>query len=321
MATNDFLPFSPTDTGVNLLSQAAYAADAQRTNGNQPGTARSQLINKAMRQSSTIANVVAQYIADLTSANSVDDGTQATLLANLKAAIILSATTVGTPVGQVAAFAGSAAPVGWLKANGAAVSRSVYAPLFAALCSSAIVTITIAGPAVVTWAAHGRSANDPITFTTTGALPTHLDTFSTYYVVGSSITTNTFQLSIAPGGAAITSSGTQSGVHTGIFSPFGYGDGLSTFNVPDMRGEFLRGWDDSRGIDTARAFGSLQLDQFQGHFHSVVNAYGNQFYQPSGGYGSAGFTGSPTTDGVNGTPRTGSETRPRNLAHLFCIKY
>ena len=62
-------------------------------------------------------------------------------------------------------------------------------------------TVTIAG-GVVTWAAHGLLANAPVFFKTTGTL-TNLVAFQTYYVVGASITTNTFEVSATPGGAAI----------------------------------------------------------------------------------------------------------------------
>lgn len=63
----------------------------------------------------------------------------------------------------------------------------------------------------------------------------------TYYVV--SPTTNTFQVASAPGGAAINTSGTQSGTQTAIFAPYGNGDGATTFNVPDLRGRTAFGLD------------------------------------------------------------------------------
>ena len=48
-----------------------------------------------------------------------------------------------------------------------------------------------------------------------------------------------------------------------IGTAHGAGDGSSTFNVPDLRGEFVRGWDDSRGVDSGRNFGSSQSDNEQ----------------------------------------------------------
>ena len=95
----------------------------------------------------------------------------------------------GAPPGVVEFFAMNAAPVGWLKANGALVNRVTYASLFAA----------------------------------TGTL-------------------------------------------------FGVGDGSTTFALPDLRGEFLRAWDDSRGIDAARAFGSAQADLTETHTHTFTGS-------------------------------------------------
>jgi hypothetical protein len=78
---------------------------------------------------------------------------------------------------------------------------------------TATVTITIASPGVVTWTAHGFSNGNAIVLTTTGALPTGLTAGTTYYVV--SAAANTFSLAATVGGAAINTSGSQSGTHTG----------------------------------------------------------------------------------------------------------
>ena len=86
MATNNFLPFCPTDTATNLLTQVEYAADADRTIGNQPGVARSKLVNKAIRQSAFITSQVAQFAADKTGANVLDDADTAKLLGILNSA-------------------------------------------------------------------------------------------------------------------------------------------------------------------------------------------------------------------------------------------
>lgn len=222
------------------------------------------------------------------------------------------------PPGAIAPFAMSKAPTGWLKADGTAVSRTTYASLFAALVESAVVTMTIASPGVVTWTAHGRSANDPVKFSTTGALPTGFVAGTTYYVVGASITTNTFQLSATAGGTAINTTGTQSGVHTAIHAPFGTGDGSTTFNVPDLRGEFVRGLDSGRSVDTNRAMGSAQADELKAHTHIERHTgTGGATNQIGYGGGSAGGTDSVLSTGSTG----GSETRPRNIAMLYCIKY
>ena len=75
-------------------------------------------------------------------------------------------------------------------------------------------TITIASPAVVTKVAHGLTENDEIQFSTTGALPTGIIPATKYYVIGTGLTADTFQFSETFGGAAVNTSGSQSGVHT-----------------------------------------------------------------------------------------------------------
>ncbi|MGB0695360.1 MAG: phage tail protein [Rhodospirillaceae bacterium] len=113
-----------------------------------------------------------------------------------------------------------------------------------------------------------------------------------------------------------------------IGTTWGAGDGSTTFNIPDLRGQFLRGVDLGRGLDAGRTIGTNQTDAFQGHHHSFVGGpWGST--SPGGGSdssnGAAAFTyGSvqhAITDGVSGTPRTAAETRPTNVAVLFCVKF
>lgn len=93
MATNDFLPFAAGGS-ANVLTQAQYAALAALTTGFQSGVADSKSVNKAWRQSSIMASVVGQMIASQSGQNAVDDGTTATLLANLIAAVKASSVAV-----------------------------------------------------------------------------------------------------------------------------------------------------------------------------------------------------------------------------------
>ncbi|MCS4508886.1 hypothetical protein [Xylophilus ampelinus] len=76
----------------------------------------------------------------------------------------------------------------------------------------ATVTVSIASPGMVMWAAHGQAEGTPVVFTTTGALPTGLVAGTVYFVRNPGA--DTFQLSAAAGGAVIATSGTQSGIHT-----------------------------------------------------------------------------------------------------------
>jgi hypothetical protein len=82
---------------------------------------------------------------------------------------------------------------------------------------SSTVTMTIAAPGVITWTAHGFLADTPVKFETTGALPTGITAGTTYYVKNP--TASTFEVAATPGGTSITTTGTQSGVHTGSTVP------------------------------------------------------------------------------------------------------
>ena len=82
---------------------------------------------------------------------------------------------------------------------------------------------------------------------------------------------------------------TYAALFAAIGTTYGSGDGSTTFNVPDLRGEFLRGWDDGRGVDSGRALGSAQAQQVQFHKHVV----------PQGENGQAIF-GTTTNSNYNG---------------------
>lgn len=149
----------------------------------------------------------------------------------------ISARNADMKAGTTAFFAMSSAPAGWLKANGAAISRTAYADLFAA-----------------------------------------------------------------------------------IGTTFGTGDGSITFNVPDLRGEFPRGLDDGRGVDSERTIGSSQADAFKTHEHGfgMDGNTGATRVNPGSSWGFAGFA---SGQGHTVSSTGGTETRPRNIALLACIKY
>lgn len=110
---------------------------------------------------------------------------------------------------------------------------------------------------------------------------------------------------------------------------FNKGDeGVGNFRLPESRGEFLRGWDHGRGIDPGRGIGSWRADSFQGHGHELRGRAGVISETSNGPFVSnkVGDTVlgptvvTPINDGVNGDPRIASETRPRSIAVMYCIK-
>jgi microcystin-dependent protein len=135
---------------------------------------------------------------------------------------------------------------------------------------------------------------------------------------------------------ALVSRTTYAALFAVVGTTFNAGDGSTTFGVPDLRGQFIRGWDDSAGIDPARVFGSTQADEFQthahsltdpGHTHTTTASYASNIGGGSAASGSGSAfenTLSSVTTGITiGAPNsgnTGSETRPKNVALLPCIK-
>jgi len=133
-------------------------------------------------------------------------------------------------------------------------------------------------------------------------------------------------------GSAISRTGYAS-LFSALGTTYGTGDGSTTFNLPDMRGYFVRGYDNGAGVDSGRSFATKQDDAFQGHNHPIVFDLGEIFNGSSGagtavqlsmGNGIAYGTINPSPryyyDGVHGSPRAESETRPKNIAMLYCVK-
>lgn len=114
-----------------------------------------------------------------------------------------------------------------------------------------------------------------------------------------------------------------------IGTTFGAGDGKTTFTLPDLRGEFPRGWDDGRGVDVGRSFGSMQKDALNPSTLQVRSGWSSQNWEVNPGAcniaPNAQFGATASHNNVCGIKTGvifggGSETRPRNVALLACIK-
>lgn len=225
-----------------------------------------------------------------------------------------------------------ATPAGWLLSVGQAVSRTTYASLFAAITRSATVTLGIASPGVVNWTSHGLVAGSPVSFETTGTIPTGLSIATNYYVVSPS--TNSFNVAATPGGSAIAFTGSQSGTQTCRFNPFGCGDGLTTFNVPDGRGATLAGWDAMGGTAKNLLGGNTSANGFvtaamgneageQSHTPIIAEtAAHTHTYEHAPSNSGASGGGTPTGNASDNTGSTGggsnfNVTQPTLLVNLF----
>jgi microcystin-dependent protein len=107
-----------------------------------------------------------------------------------------------------------------------------------------------------------------------------------------------------------------------LFAAIGYtfGGSGASFTLPDLRGEFIRGWDDARGVDSGRSFGSAQSQAIQSHTHGITVSGADDNNHTGNGSAAAnsdaGYTATNSTEASGGT-----ETRPRNIALLHCIKF
>lgn len=161
----------------------------------------------------------------------------------------------------------------------------------------------------------GSGVTDPAAWRTALSVPTGLPTGMVMPFAGSAAPSGWLECA----GQAVSRTGATAPLFAAIGVAFGGGDGTTTFNVPDLRGEFVRGWDNGRGVDTGRVLGSAQADSLKAHSH-VLKYESLQLRSPSD-YNRGGYTTTGTASGAANTESTGStETRPRNVAMMYCIK-
>lgn len=135
---------------------------------------------------------------------------------------------------------------------------------------------------------------------------------------------------ICNGDAVPNGNGTVQGVTTdfsALYAIVGTTYGVAG-TLPDLEGVFIRGTGSQTisGITYSGTLGAKQGDAFQGHHHATNAGNRVSFLNAGGGTAfefpnATATVTTPITDGVNGTPRTASETRPANIALLPCIKY
>jgi microcystin-dependent protein len=110
---------------------------------------------------------------------------------------------------------------------------------------------------------------------------------------------------------------TYAALFSAIGTTYGVGDGSTTFALPDLRGYFVRGSGTNGDGAAAGTFGQKQADDLKSHTHTYDDT----------GVSQTGLTGGPTPfANTSTTKRTtdatgGTETRPKNIAMLYCIKF
>ena len=147
------------------------------------------------------------------------------------------------------------------------------------MIKSATVTMTIASPCVVSWTGHGFAAGANVFFTG-GTLPTGIIAGQSYYVISAGLTADAFQVSKTIGGAAVNTSGTQSGVHTGTaqlnrnkFTVANVVAGVS-FELQGVDTSILSAWSGSGWLMSPSSLSNMtaQVMPFAAWFRDHVNA-------------------------------------------------
>ena len=159
-------------------------------------------------------------------------------------------------------------------------------------------------------------------------------------------------------GAAVSRT-TYAALFAVIGTQYGSGNGSSTFNIPDLRGEFVRGFDNGRGVDSGRSIATIQGDDNKGHNHSIslsgttstrsltgavtkISEGFNAVGTASGVFSKTNDGNSPITESASTSPvsgftfdgshnhtfsasgtsgNQGGEARPRNIAMMYIIKF
>ncbi|WP_445497432.1 phage tail protein [Photorhabdus sp. SF281] len=243
---NDFKAFS-TSNNANVVSQDRYEESKDLLTGFPPNDVPTHMLNKALRQSSTISSVLADFISTQSGEDILDDGDIAKLTEQLNRALEQKISSISNiPVGVPAPWPTVTPPVGWLQCNGAAFDKSKFPKLAEA-----------------------------------------------------------------------------------------YPDG----RLPDLRGEFIRGWDDGRGIDSGRRILTYQGDairNIQGSFAGTVVpnyhlAIRGAFYASQvlgiatdGSFKSVNNVNPDTPYGFgfdsSRVVPVASENRPRNIAFNYIVR-
>ena len=142
-----------------------------------------------------------------------------------------------------------------------------------------------------------------------------------------------FATSTVPNGwLKANGAGISTTTYAALFARIGYtwGGSGGTFNVPDLRGEFIRSWDDGRGADSGRGFASFQNQDWKGYYAtntgSNTTAYthgpsymGKTIFGTFTGNLFGGRWAAPAA--AAGTKWDTSEMRPRSRALMACIKF
>ena len=133
-----------------------------------------------------------------------------------------------------------------------------------------------------------------------------------------------FAMNSAPSGwlscdGSAVSRTTYAALFTAISTTYGTGDGSTTFNLPDLRGYFVRGSGTNSDGTASGTFGVKQADAFKDHTHTTTAVQYGGGVNVNANPG-ASITGNTAITSSGASTGSGTETRPANIPMLYCIK-
>ena len=295
MAINNFKPFA-LDPNANVTSQADWEALPALLSGFTAGKASSAQVNKAIRQASFIAAALAQYTANKSGLDVLDDGDLNGFISKMGTAFGKDFQALDATLSALAGLATGANKLPYFTGNDTA-----------ALTDLTQVGRDIIGKtdiaAVLQYLGLGEGSALPVGV----PVPYPLATPPTGWMKcnGSS-----FNLASYPKLAAVFPSGV----------------------LPDLRGEFIRGWDDGRNVDSGRQLLSQQGDTIQNITGEVgIIQYVGPSHTTGALYNGGAQWKTVTTDGgstiaqsvffdASRSARTSNETRSRNIAFNYIVR-
>ncbi|MCT8341829.1 phage tail protein [Photorhabdus kleinii] len=294
---NDFKAFSISNN-ANVISQEAYEKNRSLKTGFPPGDITIHLLNKVLRQSSTISSVVANFIATQSDNDILDDGDIAKLITQLNSALEQKITTT---------------------VPSASLTQQGVIQLTDNTGNSNTLAATQKLVSDVNQNANNRLAKDQngADIPDKDAFVRNLSLFEKLIPVGVPLPWPT---TTPPEGWAQCNGAPFDKTKYPKLAQ-AYPNGI----LPDLRGEFIRGWDSWRGIDNGRNILSFQYDAFKRHNHNINTTNSDktslEYTDPmrgsmTGGSNERGSLGENKSIGMNGD----NETRPRNVAFNYIIR-
>lgn len=366
MPTNDIKPFAAAG-GANVLTQAEYLALAALSTGFSSGKANSKEVNKAIRQATFAASALAQFICDKSGSDVLDDGNVAGLVTKLLSAINKTSQPLDATLTAFAGLVGAANKLPYFNGTDTAALTDLTSVGRDIIGKNAIADVlTYLGLNYIKSFSDESSISSPdgrykLHITTSGAWGVYDNTEKKFV-----------PLAIGNGGSAgvtaadaIKNFGLSAGLppigipffwpsaampntimdewsdmiflkfNGATFSAATYpklAKVIPSLKLAESRGEFIRTWDDGRGVDAGRTLLSGQTFAIQDINATAVDVLFNPGASASGAFTltDIGPSTPPQTGGAGFAKRlnfnaslvanTATETRPRNVAFNFLVR-